>query len=208
METALKTDDPPRKKSVPKKGGGGKNSIKWALKLTALTFSISVSLSFISSQTLENVGYILAFSFLAGFILLGIAFDIVGVAVTSADARPFHSMAARRVKGSIQAIRLVRNAEKISSICLDVIGDICGIISGTTSAIVVARMAADFPLNLLVTQLLASGVVAGLTIGGKALGKSVAIRKKTNIVLFAGRIIYFFQAIVEKIIGKGRRDAN
>ena len=33
------------------------------------------------------------------FIILGIIFDIIGVAVTSGDEVAFHSMSARKVKG-------------------------------------------------------------------------------------------------------------
>ncbi len=38
------------------------------------------------------------------FIGLGIVFDIIGVAVTAADAKPFHSMAAHREKGAKEAL--------------------------------------------------------------------------------------------------------
>ena len=60
------------------------------------------------------------------FIFLGILFDIIGVAVTSSDDKIFHSMSARKVRGAKVAVKFHKNAEKVSSFCCDVVGDICG----------------------------------------------------------------------------------
>lgn len=57
---------------------------------------ISVSMSYISSEALKNVGNILAFVILLIFIAIGIVFDIVGMAATSATEKEFHSMAAKK----------------------------------------------------------------------------------------------------------------
>ena len=51
---------------------------------------------------------------LAVFIGLGIVFDMIGVAVTAADPRPFHSMAAHKEKGAKEALVLLRNARQVS----------------------------------------------------------------------------------------------
>ena len=127
-------------------------------------------------------------------VFLGIIFDVVGVAVTSANEKPFHSMAARKVPGATEAIRLLRNAERVSSICNDVVGDICGVISGSASATIAAQMATRIGQDkLMVVGLVMSGLVAGLTVGGKALGKTFAIGSCTKIVTFVGRLIYFVQ---------------
>ena len=56
------------------------------------------------------------------------------MAVATANEKPFHSMASRKVPGALEAIRLLRNAERVSSICNDVVGDICGVVSGSASA--------------------------------------------------------------------------
>ena len=124
-------------------------------------------------------------------ILIGIVFDIIGVAVTSADEKPFHSMAARKVPGALESLRLLRKAERVSSICNDVIGDICGVVSGAASATIAAQVLqkGDFSWPQIVT-LLMSSVVAGLTVGGKAIGKSVAIHSCTKIVYGVGRVIW------------------
>ncbi len=67
--------------------------------------------------------YAVAIIVLAVFIALGIVFDMIGVAVTAADPKPFHSMAAHKEKGAKEAIRLLKNANQVSSFCNDVVGD-------------------------------------------------------------------------------------
>jgi len=158
-------------------------------------------LSFLSSNALANVGYFLAFILLAAFICLGVFFDIIGMSAASASEKPFHSMAARKVPGAFEALRLIRNADRVSNFCNDVVGDISGIISGTTGAVIVTRMSADFSLNTILVQLLVSGVVAGLTVGGKALGKGLALSFNVEIIHGAGRIIFFFKSLLRKRAG-------
>ena len=102
---------------------------RWAVQVFFISITLSAVLSFCSSEALEGAELTLAFGVLAFFILLGIVFDIIGVAVTAADERPFHSMAARKTPGARQALALIRKANKVSSFCNDVVGDICGIVS-------------------------------------------------------------------------------
>ena len=139
---------------------------------------------------------VVAFLILMVIVLLGIIFDVVGVAVTSADEKPFHSMAARKVPGSIEAIRLLRSAERVSSICNDVVGDICGVVSGAASATIAAQILRGFSFSWpQMVSLLMSALVAALTVGGKAVGKTVAISSCTEIVSGVGKILYFIHHI-------------
>lgn len=134
---------------------------------------------------------IIAFFILLAIVLIGILFDIVGVAVTSADEKPFHSMAARKVPGAQESIRLLRSAEKVSSICNDVVGDICGVVSGSASATIAAQILKNFTFTWpQIVTLLMSSLVAGLTVGGKAIGKGIAISSCTKIVHGVGKMIY------------------
>jgi Mg2+/Co2+ transporter CorB len=94
----------------------------------------------------------MAFVVLAVFVFVGIVFDIIGVAVTSASPKPFHSMASHREAGAAEALTLLRNAEKVSSFCNDVVGDISGIISGTTAAIIAARLMEDLSTESVLLQ--------------------------------------------------------
>ena len=157
-----------------------------------LSIAISAVLSFLSNEALEGAGLPLAFGVLAFFILLGIVFDVIGVAVTAADERPFHSMAARKVPGAREALRLIRRANQVSSFCNDVVGDICGIVSGTTAAVIVLRLQESFDLTSVGVSLAVTALVSGLTIGGKAVGKTFAIDKSTSVLQVVGRVLHIF----------------
>ena len=134
----------------------------------------------------------MAFAVLAAFIVLGIVFDIIGVAVTAADEKPFHSMAAHRTPGAKEALGLIRQASKVSSFCNDVVGDICGIISGSTAAVIVVRLQSAFSLRSALISLAVTALVSGLTIGGKAMGKAFAIDKSTAVLQLVGRALHLF----------------
>ncbi|MBP3388057.1 MAG: hypothetical protein J6L23_05915 [Clostridia bacterium] len=129
---------------------------------------------------------------LAVFILLGIVFDIIGLAVATADEAPFNSMAAQRNKVGKTAVKLLKNAEKVSSFCNDVVGDICGVISGATGTSIAASLFATSK-NAFWWTLLLTSAVAALTVGGKALGKRFAMEKSVTIVTNVSRIICLFK---------------
>ena len=169
-------------------------TIRWVVTIFFITMLVTGVISLLSDQIMSVSGIIVAFLILLFIILLGIIFDVVGVAVTSADEKPFHSMAARKIPGAQDAIKLMRNAERVGSICNDVIGDICGVISGSASATIAAQVLQklDFSWPQLIT-LTMSALVAGITVGGKALGKTFAINSSTQIVHNAGKVIYMLR---------------
>ena len=167
-------------------------TIRWVVTIFFVTIVISGAISLLSDFIMSVSGIVVAFLILMGIILIGIVFDIVGVAVASADEKPFHSMAARKVPGAQDAIKLLRNAERVSSICNDGVGDICGVVSGSASATIAAQVLQNFELSLpQVVSLLMSALVAGLTVGGKAIGKTFAMNSCTQIISFVGRILYY-----------------
>ena len=169
---------------------------KWTITIFGSTIGISAAMSFLSNEVLSGAGMALSMVVLFGIILIGIMFDIIGVSVTAAEEQPFHSMAARKCPEAHIAIRLLRMADRVSSFCNDVVGDICGVISGSAAAVIAARaVSGDQELLTVVTQLGMSALVAGFTVGGKALGKSVAMGNSTLIVHTAARIIYFFKSL-------------
>ena len=168
-------------------------TIRWVVTIFIVTILISGFFSFASSEIMENSSVVVAFIILFAIILIGIIFDVIGVAVTSADEKPFHSMSARKVPGGHEAIALLRNAERVSSICNDVIGDICGVVSGSASASIAAQIVMNFSGDTEeIIMLLMSAMVAGLTVGGKAIGKTFAIGSCTKIVASVGKLIWFF----------------
>ncbi|MCI6926508.1 MAG: hypothetical protein MR761_05285 [Butyricicoccus porcorum] len=168
-------------------------NVRWIVTISVVSFFMSVTMSYLSQRALENVGNIVAFVILLAFIGFGIIFDIIGVASTASSEKRFHSMAARKVPGAKQAIWIVRNAEKVGSFCNDVVGDISGIISGATSAVIITHLtnnAAD--LRSVLLSLAITGCVASLTIGGKAVGKTLGISRSEDIVFLVGRLLAFF----------------
>ena len=116
--------------------------------------------------------------------------DMIGVAVTAADPKPFHSMAAHKEKGAKAAIRLLQNANQVSSVCNDVVGDICGIVSGSTAAVIVTHLQRDLSTTSVLISIGATALISGITIGGKALGKTVAINQCTSVVYRVARIMH------------------
>ena len=115
-------------------------TIRWVVTIFLVTIVVSGTISFISDEVMQSSSILAAFLILIVIILIGIIFDIIGMAVATADEKPFHSMAARKVPGAQAAIRLLRNAERVSSICNDVVGDICGVVSGSASATIAAQL--------------------------------------------------------------------
>ncbi len=170
--------------------------IKWVVTIFLVTILVSGLISFLSDEIMERSNMAVAFLILLIIVSIGILFDIIGVATTSADEKPFHSMAAKKIPGAHEAIVLLRNAERVSSICNDVVGDICGVVSGSASATIAAQVLNHFSFTWpQVATLLMSALVAGLTVGGKAVGKTFAIKSCTSIVYGVGRVIYTVKRI-------------
>lgn len=117
---------------------------------------------------------------------------MVGIAVASADESIFHSMSSRKVKGAKMAVKLKKNADKVSSFCNDVVGDICGIISGSTGAVIAIKIIEKFNFNALIVTLIIMGVISAITIGGKAMEKGYAMRKSNDILFKFAKILSIF----------------
>ena len=177
-----------KKKTTPKK-----NNHRWAVMVFFIAVLLSSTISFLSSTVMEEAELVEAFIVLLFIVFLGILFDIIGVAVMSASEKPFHSMAARKVPGAAEALKLLRNAEKVSNFCNDVIGDICGVVSGSASAVIAVKALTQVKSDML-SQLIMSALVAGVTISGKAFGKNIATSQSTNIVHIVSKIIYYIKS--------------
>lgn len=174
------------------KKGGASAPYRWAFTVFLMAVSISAALSLASQSMLSGAGVAVALLILALFIGLGIVFDIVGVAVTAADPKPFHSMASHKEKGAKEALGLLKNASHVSSVCNDVVGDICGIVSGATGAVIVTQLQRALSTQNVLISVAVTALVSGLTIGGKALGKPFAMKQSTRVVYWAGRFLHIF----------------
>lgn len=167
-------------------------NLGWIIKITILAFVISFIFSFISLVTLSNTKTIVGVIILLLFILIGVIFDMIGVAVTASDEKPIHSMNARKVNGANVATIFKKNADKVSSFCNDVVGDICGIISGSAGALIVTSLTSITDINPLFISLIVTSFIASLTIGGKALGKGFAIKNSNKILYGFSKFISYF----------------
>lgn len=167
-----------------------------ALVLGVLTFVIALTATYPAQQIINRLSVIFGVITIGVILLIGILFDILGVATAAADEAPFHAMAARRLPGSRQAIWLVRHAAAVSSFSNDVVGDAAGTVSGAAAAAIALRLPALWPgWDPLTAGMLMVALVSGLTVGGKALGKAAALRSAQGIVLAAGRALY----VVERL---------
>lgn len=176
------------------KSNSKKSNTKWILKIICGSMIICGSISLLSDVLLKKVNILVAFIILIFIIFTGIISDIIGVAVTAANEIPFHAMASKKVKGAKIAIKLIKNADKTSSICNDVVGDVCGIVSGSIGVYIASKVHLLFPgLNTYIINTLIGVVIGAFTIGGKSIGKNLAINRSNEILFKVCKIIYFFK---------------
>ncbi len=188
-----------------------RKSINWSLGIAVTTLVLAAIFSIVSTFLLRGVAWGTGMLIVLAIVLIGVFFDMLGIAATAADEVPFNAMASERVYGARESLRIVRNADRFASFCNDVIGDISGIISGTATAIVIMQIAAQFGYDTsflqTVINVMFTSVVAALTVGGKALGKTFAIEFSTDIILYVGR---FFRFVEERlhitIFSPGKKD--
>lgn len=186
-----------KKKRLKVKSSSGniKVSNKWTVIVTVLAFILSVSITALTDGA-EKLNNAVAITVLFLIVILGILFDIAGVAVSTASEEPFHAMAAKKISGAKESIKIIRAAQQISSLCNDVIGDIAGIVSGAMTAAVVAKITVGAQNSIImITELFLTGLVAAVMIGGKAAGKGFAMTNNNMIVFILGKIMYFFKNI-------------
>lgn len=178
---------------IPFKRGGffEKGHAGWSLFIMLLSFLLSILLLFASSSIFDSAAVSWAYLGVVVIISVGIFFDMIGVAVAAAEETPFHSMAARKIIGAKESIRLIRNAPRVSSVCNDVIGDICSVVSGTAGAAIVFRLAMQ-PELAVWPEAIMGAVIAALTVGGKAVGKGFGIKNSNYIIFIAGRFASLF----------------
>lgn len=166
----------------------------WPIIVLILAIALSFSFSVLSELVLDNSVIVVCIIVIFVFIALAIITDMIGLAVASSSVEHFNAMAARKVKGSKQALSFVRNADRVSSILNDVIGDVCGILSGAAGASIVAKIIVDNGASwasILIPSLIAA-VIAGLTIGGKSIFKSIAIKHADKITLKFAKFVNIF----------------
>lgn len=174
-------------KEKSKKQNGNKS---WVIGITIVTFSLSLLFSFISNTAISELDVLPGFLILILVILVGIIFDLIGVAVTIANEEDFHAQASKKIKGAKTSIKLIRNSAKVSNFCADVIGDICGVLSGAISAMIALEVTQKYGMSQSL-QFIFSALVASFTVGGKAVTKQIAKNNSTKVVEFVSKFVCF-----------------
>ncbi len=179
-----------------KKNKGSK--YKWVAFVSLWTFVLSVFITIASEVLLENIkSFILSVILLLIIIVVGVIFDTIGIAAAAAEEVPFHAKAAKKVTGARQAIFLIRNADQVANFCNDVVGDISGIVSGVIGAAIIFRFVAEEPaVDRAVLSVVMTGIIASLTVGGKAIGKMVALDKANAIIHLVSVVMIRFDRLL------------
>ncbi len=165
----------------------------WIIKAFLLTFFITLIVSGVSNTISNYCNFYVLLIITIVIILVGIIFDIIGTSVLTANESSFHAMASNKVKGSKEGIKLIKNSSNIASFCNDVIGDICGIVSGSMGAMISIYLANSLNINITITALIVSSIISSLTVGFKALGKRYATKNSDKIVSIVGKILNTFK---------------
>lgn len=163
----------------------------WFVKALFLTLILSFLFSLISELVIGNAPLAVAYLLIVLLVVIAVVTDMIGTAAAACDIEPFLAMSARKVKGSKMAVRLVKNAEKVSSVCADIIGDICGIVSGACGSAIVVKQFVDG--TSIFVSVLFSAVIAAITVSGKAFGKTYAMTNSNKIIFAVARVLSVFK---------------
>ena len=170
-----------------------KNIRFWPIKILIITVILTAGISVVTEMLMDKLSVVAAAFIVLFIMMLGVLFDLIGIAFATCDATPFVSMASKKIKRAKSALRLLQNADIMSNICGDVVGDICGIVSGAAGATIAVKIVLssgstdDFTAAIAV-----SSVIAALTISGKSIGKTIGLRKNKEIVSFVSYLMMFF----------------
>lgn len=174
-----------------------KHSVRWSMFIFIITFAMASLFFIVSTSMLEGVGWGMGMAIVLLLVLIGVFFDMMGLSAAAAKETPFHAMASEKVRGAKQAITIVRNADRFSNFCNDVIGDMTGVISGSAAVIVITNLndwtGTESMMWKTMISVIFTGLVSALTVGGKALGKSFSMSYATPIVLMMGKFFYILE---------------
>lgn len=191
-----------RRPSGARKSSGWRNG----LSIGAVALVIAMVIGGPLGGVVETVSIKAAVVILLLSIGIAILADILAVAATAGDETPFHAMASDKVPGSREAIIIVRHAERVNSVCGDIIGDICGTVSGVAATPIIHAISQHYPaVPTSVVSMAVIGLVAFLTIGGKAAEKGFAVRASTSVILTVGKAIYYLKKLYPASRRRGRR---
>ena len=166
---------------------------RWPVTAFFIAFGLAIVLSFFSETTLAGLPLPAAVIMLLLIVFIGIVADTLGTALAIENVTAYTAMASKKIRGAKEAIRLVRNADRLSNICNDIIGDICSIVSGAMGVAIIARLFSGASENrTFLYNILLSSLISGITVFGKAIGKKLALERSHDIVFQTARIVSWF----------------
>ncbi len=165
------------------------HNLNWAIKTFVLSIFLSIFFSVVSQSMFPNLPVCLSLFVIVFFMVFASIFDMIGVAVTSTSLEKLEKY--KTSKGFQTALKLCKNREKVSSFCGDVVGDICGILSGAGGVSLVLAMHIQQASVYFLATCLVSSLIAGLTIFGKAVLKGFAVENCEKVVLATGKVLEF-----------------
>ena len=164
----------------------------WILIVFLLTFILSVIFSTVSNIVAISCNNIVLFIILLLTISLGIVFDLIGTAAITGKESTFHALNSKKIRGAKQGIFIIKNGNKISSVCNDIVGDICGIISGSLGAILAISLSFTTGIDNTIISVVLAAFISAFTVGGKAIFKVVAIKNADSIILGVSKFLSIF----------------
>ena len=189
----------PRKKKVK---GKVKNhsAIKWPLAVLAISFTICMCFGVLSEISLSSAGIIVSIVVILVFVFIAIVADMLSVAITACDMKPFRAMASKKVRGAKDAIKLKEHADRVASIFGDIVGDVCGILSGAAGATVTTAILKNSisGFGAIAIASLVSAIIAAITISGKAFMKRYSMDHAESIVMRFAKFLSFFHSDKDK----------
>lgn len=187
-------DGKPRKKKKTKPKKKSKNAwLIWGISVFFLSFVLTVIFSFLTEVSVKGSPAYVCVIVLLVLLILNIGCDVLANAIMSISPEAFHAMASNKIKGAKRAVTFCRNATKLSSIFADVIGDICGIVSGAAGAALVTIVATTGTTGELIASIGISAAIGALTVGGKAVFKHFAVKFNKQIVFGFAKFTTFFK---------------
>ncbi len=195
-QTAHNDASAEKKKDKDKQEKKKKKRNLWPLKAFFITLLLAAAVNTGSELALTDSQWWLATVLTVVILLLGVVFDVIGTAATACDIGPFHSMASRKIRGGKMAVRLAMKRDIVSSVCCDIVGDICGIVSGVCGAALASEAIDGLGLSTVwnvVIKVVIYSVISTLTITFKAIGKNVAVKKANGIIMGVAKMLSIFR---------------
>ncbi len=164
---------------------------RYILSVGIASFLLAIVFTYFSEYfTSELNSVILALVFLLFVILINIAADVVGTAVTAASHVPFNAKSAKRVRGAPHGLQLIKNADKVANLTNDMLSDITTTVGGALGISIALQISninhavSQFWLNILITAFIAAVIVSS-----KAFSKKIALSHPNDVIFFVGRIM-------------------